>query len=107
MNVLSSIKRFLFARGKGTVLIRSDEGPTSQVQRVYVERQGLQAKLWFEKTADGYRVRHQGDAADFSVYSGAATGEAIHIHEAREALEDVGLDLNRCSWDDIVSKSIT
>lgn len=79
---------------------------TGEVTRVYIVRKSLHAKLWLQKTATGFEVRHQGTDADFSVTSRASLGEAIHIREAREALQDVGLDINRCTWDDIVKKAV-
>ena len=70
---------------------------------VRVKRSGLEAKLWFQKSGSGFNIRHYGCDDDFSVVG--HPGEPIHLIEARQALEDVGLNIDKCSWDDIVSKT--
>jgi len=88
----------------GTKLKRTISPKTGRVRRVYVKRNGLKAKLWFQRTTSGFQIRHFGSNADFSV--SGHPGEPIHVAEARQALEDLGLDINCCSWDDIVAKSV-
>jgi hypothetical protein len=50
-----------------------------------------------------FEVRFDGNHADFSETSSG--GEAAHVAEARMALADVGLDMTKCSWDDIVVRA--
>lgn len=79
---------------------------TGEVKRVNIERKGLKVKLWIERIPEapsGFEVRYYGNEADFSVPR--VPGEPPHVSEARAALAEVGLDLNRCSWDDIVAKA--
>lgn len=75
-----------------------------EAKRVYVERPQLKAKLWFERRGDSFDVRHYGNDADFGVV--AVPGEPVPVQEARAALHDVGLDLNRCRWADILAKAV-
>lgn len=79
---------------------------TGEVRRVYVERPGLKAKLWFEKSENPlatFGVHSYGNDADFSVVR--VPGEPIHITEARAALADVQLDMNRCTWNEILAQA--
>jgi hypothetical protein len=89
-----------------TILRPTVHHKTGKVGRVYVKRPGLHAKLWLEESryhSGMCEVRFDGNAADFSETSNA--GEAAHIAEARMALADLGLDMTRCTWDDIVVRA--
>jgi hypothetical protein len=90
-----------------TKLTRWAHPKTGAVRRVYVERKGLKAKLWFEKEdsplGTSFAVHYYGNDADFSVTR--VPGEAVHITEAREALTDLKLDIKNSSWDEIVAKA--
>lgn len=72
-------------------------------KRIYVQRPKLQAKLWFERRGDSFEIRHYGNDADFGVVS--VPGEPIAYQEARAALSELGLDINRCRWADILAKA--
>lgn len=106
---LAGISWWLATRRKsGTVLKKAiaEKQGKSYVKRVYVERPGLLAKLWFEPNPSAptaFIVGHRGDDDSFTVTLGAA--EPMHIAEARAALLDMGLDFNKCTWNDIVNKS--
>jgi hypothetical protein len=75
---------------------------TGKLTRVYVERPGLRAKLWFEEQGRSFGARYHGNEQDFTVPVG---GEPIHKKEAREALSDVSLDIDHCTWADIVARA--
>ncbi|HVC95630.1 MAG TPA: hypothetical protein VND64_18195 [Pirellulales bacterium] len=90
-----------------TKLLRWTSPKTGQVRRIYVERKGLKAKLWFEKDNGPYgglfAVHFYGNDADFSVTR--VPGEAVQITEAREALAEFKLDIKSCTWDEIAAKA--
>lgn len=76
---------------------------TGKVRRVYIQRSGLEAKLWFQKSKSPHAtfdVRFEGDGAEFGVVP--RPGEPIHLTTARAALDDLGLDMNTCTWQQIV-----
>src|SRR5258708_1086353 len=79
---------------------------TGKVQRIYVKRSGLQAKLWFEESryhTGMCEVRFKGHEGDFG--GSRTNGEAAYISAARAALADVGLDMTTCTWNDIVERA--
>jgi hypothetical protein len=90
-----------------TKLNRWASPKTGQVGRIYVERKGLKAKLWFEKEespfGSSFAVHYHGNESDFSV--NRVPGEAVHITEARDALADLKLDIKSCTWDEIAAKA--
>jgi hypothetical protein len=107
--VLGAMSWWLATRRKSCTVLKKAtaqrEGKT-YVKRVYVERPGLTAKLWFEANPDSvsaFVVGHRGDDDSFTVKMGGS--EPTHIAEARDALLDVGLELDKCSWTDIVNKA--
>ncbi len=86
-----------------TVLRKVVHPRTGRVRRVYIRRPRLRAKLWFEPDSHSptkFVVKFQGDPDGFTVTR--LPGEPIHMTEAREALLELGLDLEKCSWEDIV-----
>ncbi len=90
----------IFAKTK---LKKEVNSKTGKVSRVHILRHGLKAKLWIQEAERRFDIRYQGQPEDFSVLP--HTGEPLHFCEAREALHDVGLDINSCSWADIVAKA--
>ena len=74
--------------------------------RVLVLSRRLRAKLWFEPSSrakGAFDVHFQGDDDGFTVSS--APGEPIHIREARDVLNEFGLDLEKCLWQDILDSA--
>ena len=90
----------IFAKTK---LKKEFNSKTGKVSRVHILRRGLKAKLWIQKAERRFDIHYKGQRDEFSVLR--HTGEPPHFCEAREALHDVGLDINSCSWDDIVAKA--
>jgi hypothetical protein len=83
-----------------TTLRTASDVKSGRVRRIYVRRSGLRGKVWFEESRYHHgmcEVRHEGDCGETG-----DSGEAAHIAEARAALADMGLDMARCSWNDIV-----
>jgi hypothetical protein len=87
-----------------TTLKKWSNPRTGEVRRVYVERSGLGGKLWLEPGAGSIEVRHYGNEADFS--SQRSGPEPPHVLAAKVALGELGLDLSRCSWEEIVAKAV-
>ncbi len=96
---------FFFKPSRGTFLKKDDAERRQDVKRVYIIRPGLKAKLWFSKSKrkGRFEVRFQGEPDDFTV--SLLDNEPIHLREAREALREVGLDMDQCFWEDIVAKA--
>ena len=107
--LLAGVSWWLATRRKSSTVLKkatAERQGKTYIKRVYVERPGLMAKLWFEPNPEApsaFLVGHRGDDDSFTVTLGAA--EPMHIAEAREALLDVGLDFNKCTWLDIVEKA--
>ena len=104
VGVLGVVAWYLSQRRVTETVLRKVVHPrTGRVRRVFIRRPGLRAKLWFEPDAHSpskFVVKFQGDPDAFTVTR--LPGEPIHMTEAREALLELGLDLEKCSWEDIV-----
>lgn len=87
-------------RVKKTRLIKSERvDEDGYAKRIYLRRQGLTAKVWFEKSSSSptaFDIHHSGDLQGYSVST--LTNEPLHLLEAREGLHDLGLDIDTCSW---------
>ncbi len=104
VGILGAIALYLSQRRVTQTVLRKVVHPrTGHVRRVFIRRPGLRAKLWFEPDSHSptkFVVKYQGDPDAFTVTR--LPGEPIHMTEAREALLELGLDLEKCSWEDIV-----
>ncbi len=83
-----------------TRLVKSDRvDDNGEAKRIYLRRSGLTAKVWFERSASSssaFEIHHSGDLEGYSVST--LTNEPLHLIEAREGLHDLGLDIDACSW---------
>ncbi len=104
VGVLGAVAWYLSQRRVTETVLRKVVHPrTGRVRRVLIRRPGLRAKVWFEPDSHSptkFVVKHQGDPDAFTVTR--LPGEPIHMTEARDALLELGLDLEKCSWEDIV-----
>ncbi len=85
---------------KRTRLVKSERlDENGNAKRIYLRRQGLSAKVWFEQSTTSqstFEIHHSGDLQGYSVST--LTNEPLHLLEAREGLHDLGLDIDQCSW---------
>jgi hypothetical protein len=88
-------------------LTRWTNSKTGKVRRIYIERKGLKARLWFEKDdsplGGPFAVHFYGNEFDFSV--SRVPGEPVQITEAREVLAEFKLDIKSCTWEEIVANA--
>ncbi|MDA7977391.1 MAG: hypothetical protein MPJ50_01320 [Pirellulales bacterium] len=86
--------------GQKTRLVKSERvDENGNARRVYLRRPGLTAKVWFERSTSSpneFDVHHSGDIQGYSVST--LTNEPLHLVEAREGLHDLGMDIDTCSW---------
>lgn len=86
--------------GQRTRLVKSDRvDDNGDAKRIYLRRAGLTAKVWFERSSSSpsaFDIHHSGDMQGYSVST--LTNEPLHLVEAREGLHDLGLDIDACSW---------
>jgi hypothetical protein len=83
-----------------TCLKAASDVKSGKVRRVYVRRPGLRAKVWFEESRYHHGICEVRCEGDCGVAGDSA--ELPHIAAARAALAEMGFDMARCTWRDIV-----